>query len=1389
MRLLPISILILFISAIQAIADTRTDSPWDNGDFYGTPEEILAAAGKVPVNEEYGVQILLEECRFVLDEESRINFTYRLIYRIDSPGAVSSWSRVGRSWHPWYQDRPDIRARVITKEGMEYELDPANLGEYSDAEDGPDIYRDTKTLRGPLPAVEVGAVIEEIHQVQDLKPQFSSGIINSFTIGNSVPTQKTRITIDVHSNIPLKYILHHFPDIEPVRTESEDRIKLQFAIGVLEPWDKDTQYAPNNIARRPILRFSTGPSWNSIASSYSDIVDDRISASSIREISDQIVEQNENRDQIINGILTYLRKNVRYTGVEFGERSYIPSEPSVTLDRRFGDCKDKATLLVAFLRQSGIEAYVALLNTGPGHDLDPELPGMGLFDHVIVYVPSEPDLWIDPTNPYARLGELPDSNQGRLALIASDSTTGLIQTPSSTSSQNVHSEIREVFLAIEGGGRIVETTDVSGAFEREYRSSFSRKTVTETREQLEAYLKSRFQAEKLKSMDISDPENMSQPMRLELEGTGCRQIWTDPTEASTPIRTGDLVSRLPDILKPDKSDDEKNKEEKEKERIYPVLLQTPYIMEIQYRVHPPPGYALTSMPDNEERFFGPAVMTQEYEVNEDSVVTAMLRFDTVKALYSIEEAAAVKSEIARFLKEKRPKVIFQQSGESHLEAGRIPEALKEFQKLVERFPDEALYRTQVARAYLAAGLGSNARREAKKAVELNPESLIAQRILGVILTHDELGRKFMPGFDYTGAENALRKARQIDPDDFITRGELAILLEHDTTGKRYSPESRLDEAISEYEALDSELKNKGLASNLMLVFFHKGRFGELRSLWKDTPRNSYRDALYLAVTAVVDGIEEAIREASRIASQADTYRSILNTAGNLLKSKRYYPEAAALLTAGAKGDADSVSRLTLADFVRNIQKHEIGEVTATEPQGLICKFLNELTKKEKAELNDFKHFLIQPLFESADEEILSRQIQEMRDSIVWIMNQQGLSADQILDVLLSSDYISVAGDPETGYRARLQFSRILAGNIPPINFYILRIGEEYRLVGFGGTIAMIGKQLIQWIDKGELERTVQWLDWLTEDTYREGNEDILRRIPLQWCWTVGSKGSEEQMRLAAASLMVDGTYGELPVRIIEERIDSLVESGLETGLNATLVLAGHSTEHYVTMLKAADKLLQIHPRSSSAFFMKMIAMLNLKRYDDVEKETERRLDRLPGETETATLHAEISRYKEDFDEHRRRLIALIRSGKGTVGEYNNLAWLDIMENCVTPDTLQYIQQAVAMTNNSDATCLHTLATVYAELGNVTEAHDVLLALLRNRSDKELESPDWYVLGRIAEHYGASDAAIEAYRKVEPPEEKEVMSSSTYSIAARRLQSLVGNTVQENRPLQEDPLND
>ncbi len=54
--------------------------------------------------------------------------------------------------------------------------------------------------------------------------------------------------------------------------------------------------------------------------------------------------------------------------------------------------------------------------------------------------------------------------------------------------------------------------------------------------------------------------------------------------------------------------------------------------------------------------------------------------------------------------------------------------------------------------------------------------------------------------------------------------------------------------------------------------------------------------------------------------------------------------------------------------------------------------------------------------------------------------------------------------------------------------------------------------------------------------------------------------------------------------------------------------------------------------------------------------------------------------------------------------------------------------------------------------------------------EEPSSVDWYVLGRIAENYGAADAALAAYKRVTAPGQRD-QSSSTHALAQRRMQLL------------------
>jgi hypothetical protein len=98
--------------------------------------------------------------------------------------------------------------------------------------------------------------------------------------------------------------------------------------------------------------------------------------------------------------LRWVQEEVRYLGLEMGPGSHTPRPLSAVLRSRYGDCKDKARLLVALLKGWGIRAWPALVDSRGG-DPRKAAPSPLAFDHVIVAVewPAAEGglLWVDPT--------------------------------------------------------------------------------------------------------------------------------------------------------------------------------------------------------------------------------------------------------------------------------------------------------------------------------------------------------------------------------------------------------------------------------------------------------------------------------------------------------------------------------------------------------------------------------------------------------------------------------------------------------------------------------------------------------------------------------------------------------------------------------------------------------------------------------------------------------------------------------------------------------------------------------------------------------------------------------------------------------------------------------
>jgi hypothetical protein len=128
-------------------------------------------------------------------------------------------------------------------------------------------------------------------------------------------------------------------------------------------------------------------------------------------------------DARIGAALRASQEEVRYFGIELGSNSHQPSEPAETWTRRYGDCKDKARLLVTMLGELGIEAHPALVSAESEKRVESLPPSASSFDHVIVQVRlADETLWLDPTQTQQRgpIRSLSPGNYGVALPIAAD---------------------------------------------------------------------------------------------------------------------------------------------------------------------------------------------------------------------------------------------------------------------------------------------------------------------------------------------------------------------------------------------------------------------------------------------------------------------------------------------------------------------------------------------------------------------------------------------------------------------------------------------------------------------------------------------------------------------------------------------------------------------------------------------------------------------------------------------------------------------------------------------------------------------------------------------------------------------------------------------------------
>jgi transglutaminase-like putative cysteine protease/tetratricopeptide (TPR) repeat protein len=1344
---------------------------WDSPAFTVDVPTLRKAASTVKAEKHSEATLLLNDLHFEFDESGKMVQTRHVIYRIENQQGVDNWAETSGLWEPWHQDRPLIKARVITSEEAEHWLDLKTLNDVPVHQNAPDVYSDERRYGGPLPAIAPGAIIEEEIVIRDTAPLFASGTTHRWVFAWAVPVNKTHLVITHPESAPLHYQVHMLPEATVTKSLKSGVETITLDQGPLPAYTEQIDHVPSDVVLYPEIEFSNGTSWQQVATEYAHLSDEKLHSTEVEAFIAKIDVKGLKEEDIVRRLVSTLHKYVRYTGVEFGQSSFIPQFPSETLKRKYGDCKDKATLLVAMLRSAGIAANLALLDAGPGRDINTDLPGLGMFDHAIVYVPasaSHPELWIDATAQYSQVGTLPWMDYGRWALIVGDKDDPLKKIPAITATENIHRELRDFTFAEYGMANIVETDEETGPEEADYRGYYSgdSKTVNEASE---TYVKAVYLAESIPTLEHGDLSDLDKPATIKFITKGKRGN-TDLNTALAAIRVEALFDSLPKYFRT--KEEEQSPDTDESEKRHPRTVDwwvTPFTIEWRYRITAPLGFKLRALPSEKSEQFIGLSFTQKYSSNsEGTVVEAALQVQNTNTRMTVEQGKEFRDAVLKARSADPILISFDNVGHSLISAGKIKEGLVAYGQVAAQHPREALHKVQLADALLTAGLGEEARSEALEATRLEPDSALAFSILGMVLKHDLIGRLLKKGMDYDGAVLAYHKAIKLDPKDKETRANLALLLEYDAEGTRYSEKAGLKEAVDvlrDLKKLDEDY-GRTYDDNIIYDLWYAHDYKGVLDCLAPLPSTDVRKGMLLAATALQLGKDAALKKALEITSDDQERSRALATAGAVLVRVRRYQEGAALMKEGARGQSNESQIMRSADLFSRSKPYTDIDFEETDPRSVIQKLFSGMLTGEMTITQLLSLIYVDPndSYEAPDQKQFEHMMSMLRSEI----GATGLPLTVAADLAISNMHYTMDGDDAVGYKITIE-----SPGADTQDMYVIKDGTHYKVAAFsanGSDVEELAPLALRAIEKNDLVAARKWLDRARDKIHVNGGDDPLAGSPFPYFWTKGQDADVTTMRTAALVLLPSKALkGSYLTMLDHARLSAKTEID-RNRLTMVMTYAYSAQEQWADMLPLTEELMKSLPSSVRAFDLATTAYAGLKRFDEWNNLVRSRMLKYSDELEYVRSSANLAAYRGEFGKSRAIIKTIIDKGQANPSDLNSFAWYALfLPGPIEQEAIDEGQRANELTKSSNFSILHTLACVSAQAGKTSEARDLLLKAMDALHLEEPNSVVWLGFALIAERYGVVDAAERMYGRVEKP--KIEYPDGSYTLAQRRLTSL------------------
>jgi Domain of Unknown Function with PDB structure (DUF3857)/Transglutaminase-like superfamily len=398
--------------------------------------------------------VLYSETNVTVISEDKIRTHVREAYKILRPEGREH-GIVGVSFYPG-RKITSLHAWCIPAQGKDYEVKDKEAIDTSATEEF-EVFSDSKFRVLRIPAPDPGNIVGYEYEIEE-QPYFLQHV---WGFQGHDPVRESHYSLQIPPGWVFKAAWLSHPEVKA----DEQGSTLQWAIRDVPEIRHEADMPPlAGVAGKMIVSFSPAggtsrknefANWQDMGSWYENLISGRMDTSAAikQEVTTLTAGKTASLPKM-QAIAAFMQRDIRYVAILLGIGGFQPHAAPDIFSHRYGDCKDKATLMHTMLREIGVDSYPVLINTERG-SVTQNTPAHNEFNHVILAIKLPDDvkdssliaviqdpklgrvLIFDPTNeitPYGQIGGYLQANYGLLVTPDGGELVELPQQPSAMNS-------------------------------------------------------------------------------------------------------------------------------------------------------------------------------------------------------------------------------------------------------------------------------------------------------------------------------------------------------------------------------------------------------------------------------------------------------------------------------------------------------------------------------------------------------------------------------------------------------------------------------------------------------------------------------------------------------------------------------------------------------------------------------------------------------------------------------------------------------------------------------------------------------------------------------------------------------------------------------------------